>query len=72
MALASCPARQGQRPTATALKKGQAGLIVVYATNMADQIAANIKAANRMVSMATDMAADELAEEIKEAEAAAS
>jgi hypothetical protein len=37
---------------------------------MADQIAANIKAANRMVARETDMAADELAEEIKEAEAA--
>ncbi len=51
------------------LDEGQAGLIVVYATNMADQIAANIKAANRMVSKATDMAADELAREIKSAEA---
>jgi uncharacterized membrane protein len=51
------------------LDEGSAGLIVVYATNMADQIAANIKAANRMVSYATDMAADELAREIKEAEA---
>src|SRR5436309_14845722 len=51
------------------LDEGQAGLIVVYATNMADQIAANIKAANRMVSYETDMAADELAREIKEAEA---
>jgi uncharacterized membrane protein len=51
------------------LDEGDAGLIVVYATNMADQIAANIKAANRMVSYATDMAADELAQEIKDAEA---
>jgi uncharacterized membrane protein len=51
------------------LDEGEAGLIVVYATNLADQIAANIKAANRMVSYATDMAADELAQEIKEAEA---
>ena len=53
------------------LDEGQAGLIVVYATNMADQIAANIKAANRMVSKETDMAADELAQEIKDAQAAA-
>jgi|tagenome__1003787_1003787.scaffolds.fasta_scaffold20755583_2 uncharacterized membrane protein len=51
------------------LDEGSAGLIVVYATNMADQVAANIKAANRMVSRETDMAADELAREIKEAEA---
>jgi uncharacterized membrane protein len=52
------------------LDEGQAGLIVVYATNMADQIAANIKAANRMVARETDMAADALAEEIKAAETA--
>jgi uncharacterized membrane protein len=51
------------------LDEGKAGLIVVYATNMADQIAANIKAANRIVSTATDVAADDLAREIKEAEA---
>lgn len=53
------------------LDEGQAGLIVVYATNMADQVAANIKAANRMVSKATDMAADDLAQEIKDAQAEA-
>ena len=53
------------------LDEGEAGLIVVYATNMADQVAANIKAANRMVSKETDMAADELAQEIKDAQAAA-
>ena len=51
------------------LDEGKAGLVVVYATNVADQVAANIKAANRIVSKATDMAADELAKEIKEAEA---
>ena len=32
------------------LDKGQAGLIVIYATNMADQVAASIKAENRFVS----------------------
>lgn len=52
------------------LDEGEAGLIVVYATNMADQIAANIKAANRIVSKETDMAADELAQELKDAESA--
>jgi len=50
------------------LDEGEAGLIVVYAMNMADQIAANVKAANRMVSKQTDMAADQLAQEIKHAE----
>jgi len=50
------------------LDAGQAGLIVVYETNLADQIAANIKAASRIVTKATEMAADQLAEDIKEAE----
>ena len=49
------------------LEKGQAGLIVVYATNMADQIAANIKAVNRYVSEAIDANADELAKQLNEA-----
>jgi uncharacterized membrane protein len=51
------------------LDKGQAGLIVIYATNMADQIAASIKAENRHVSEAIDANADELARQIKAAEA---
>lgn len=50
------------------LEAGQAGLLVVYATNMADQVAANIKAANRIVSHATDVAADQLAADIKAAQ----
>ena len=48
------------------LGQGQAGLIVVYAVNMADQIAANIKA----VSKEIDANADELASQLKEAGAA--
>jgi uncharacterized membrane protein len=51
-----------------ALDAGQAGLIAVYETNLADQVAANIKAANRIVSKATDMAADQLAADMKQAE----
>jgi hypothetical protein len=50
------------------LDEGQAGVIVVYETNLADQIVANIKAANRIVSKATDMAADQLAIDIRNAE----
>ena len=53
------------------LDAGQAGLVVVYETNLADQVAANIKAANRAVSKATDMAADQLAAEMKAEQAAA-
>jgi uncharacterized membrane protein len=53
------------------LDEGQAGLVVVYAFNLADQVAATIKAANRIVSKATDMAADELAADLKKAEESA-
>jgi uncharacterized membrane protein len=52
------------------LDEGQAGLVVVYAFNLADQVAATIKAANRVISKATDMAADELAEDLRKAEEA--
>ncbi|HET8526719.1 MAG TPA: DUF1269 domain-containing protein [Actinomycetota bacterium] len=54
------------------LNKGKVGLIAVYATNMADQVAANIKAANRFVSKEIDARADELAEQIKASQAAES
>lgn len=50
------------------LDAGQAGLIAVYETNLADQVAANIKAAGRVVSREMDMAADQLAADIKRAE----
>ena len=43
------------------LDQGQAGLIVVSAANMADQIAANIKSLNKAVSKEIDANADELA-----------
>jgi uncharacterized membrane protein len=47
------------------LDKGQAGLLVLYKTNMADQIAANIKAENRYVSQQINADADELAKQLK-------
>ena len=50
------------------LDAGQAGLIAVYETNLADQVAASIKAANRVISRETDMAADQLAADIQQAE----
>ncbi|HXD57570.1 MAG TPA: hypothetical protein VN606_06615, partial [Thermoleophilaceae bacterium] len=53
------------------LDGGEAGLIVVYAVNMADQIAANIKAANRHISEEIDASADELAKQLNELEGAA-
>ncbi len=49
----------------TVLENGEAGLIVIYATNMADQVAANIKAENKFVSDAIDADADELAKQLK-------
>jgi hypothetical protein len=52
------------------LEEGRYGLIAVYATNMADQIAANIKAVNRYVSSEIDAGADELAAQLKEMERA--
>ena len=52
------------------LDRGQAGLIVVYAANMADQIAANIKSVNKAVSKEIDANADELARQLQEAGAA--
>jgi hypothetical protein len=42
--------------------------VVVYAANMADQIAASIKAVNRAISEEIDANADELARAVKEAE----
>jgi uncharacterized membrane protein len=50
------------------LEKGRFGLIAVYATNMADQIAANIKAVNRYVSAEVEASADELAAQLKAAQ----
>jgi uncharacterized membrane protein len=50
------------------LDKGTAGLIVIYATNMADQVAASLKAEDRYVSEAMDVDADALAKQIREAE----
>jgi len=58
-------ARDDLKELGEVLDEGEAGLIVVYATNMADQVAASIKAANRMVSKETDMMADELARELQ-------
>jgi uncharacterized membrane protein len=50
---------------ANTLEEGQYGLVAVYATNMADQVAANIKAVNRYVSAEVDASADELAAQLK-------
>ena len=51
-----------------ALDEDQAGLIVVYETNLADQIAATTKAANRVLAKEADLDADQLADDIRAAE----
>lgn len=51
------------------LDRGQVGLLAVYSTNMADQIAASVKAENRFISKEIDANADELAKQLKAAEA---
>ena len=50
------------------LDDGQAGLLVLYKTNMADQVAASIKARNHFISRQIDADADELARQLKAAE----
>jgi uncharacterized membrane protein len=54
------------------LDDGTAGLLVVYEANLAEQVAANVKAANKVLSKETDMAADQLAEDLKQADKAVS
>lgn len=51
-----------------ALDNGQAGLVVVYAANYADQVGKIIKTENKYVSQLTNEAADRLTAEIKAAE----
>jgi uncharacterized membrane protein len=46
------------------LEKGQAGLIVVYAMNMAEQVAQSIKAESRAIAREINSNADELARQI--------
>jgi uncharacterized membrane protein len=61
--------RSDLRDMGEMLDTGHAGLIAVYAANLADQVAANIKAANRAISRQTDMAADQLAADMRRADA---
>lgn len=49
------------------LDEGHAGLIAVYATDLADQVVATVRAANRLRYAATEFAADRLAEELARA-----
>jgi len=51
------------------LGQGQAGLIVVYATDVADAVAENVKAVNKHVSKEVDANADELVRKLENADA---
>lgn len=53
------------------LDQGDAGLVVVYAPDMADRVAASVTAAGRTVRATTSVAADQLAAEIRDAQARA-
>jgi uncharacterized membrane protein len=51
------------------LYPSEAALIVVYETNLADQVAKNIKALNHIISPMIDLKADQLAKEMRQAAA---
>jgi hypothetical protein len=50
------------------LDKGRADLIVVYESNLADQIVANIQAGNKFVSKKIDADLDDLTKQIADAQ----
>ena len=47
------------------LQQGEAGLIVVYATNLQDQVAANIRAENKRISREVDANSEDLARRLE-------
>ena len=51
-----------------ALEAGEAGLVVVYSANYAEQVGKLIKTANKYISQMNDAAADQLVSDIKTAE----
>jgi uncharacterized membrane protein len=53
------------------LDQGDAGLVVVYASDMADRVNAGVTGASSTVRATTSVTADELAADVRDAEAAA-
>jgi uncharacterized membrane protein len=53
------------------LDSGHAGLVVVYAADMADRVTTSVNAAGRTVTATTTVTAEQLAADIREAEATA-
>jgi len=52
------------------LDEGDAGLVVVYASDMADRVTAGVATARNTVRKTTNVTADELADDIRQAQAA--
>jgi uncharacterized membrane protein len=57
--------REDLKAIADLLDPAEAALIVVYETNLADQVEKNIKAVNHVVSEVTDLTADAIAEDMR-------
>lgn len=58
--------RDDLKKIADRLDASKAALIVVYETSLADQVAQNLKAINRMFTRIADLKAEELAENIRQ------
>jgi uncharacterized membrane protein len=61
--------RDDLKVIADLLYPSEVALIVVYETNLADQVEKNIKAVNHVVSKVADLTADEIAKDIRRAAA---
>jgi uncharacterized membrane protein len=57
--------RDDLKMIADLLDPSEAALIVVYETNLADQVERNLKAVNHVVSKVADLTADEIAENMR-------
>lgn len=63
--------REDLKKIADALDGSEAGLVVVYETNLADQVKKNIKTVRQFVSKLADVTADDIEKAIRQSRAAA-
>jgi uncharacterized membrane protein len=68
---ASAMSRDDLKALGEVLDRGDAGLVVVYGPDMADQVAANVTAASSKVERTTDVSAEQLAADVRAAEESA-
>lgn len=61
--------RRDLRAIADLLYPSESGLIAVYETSLADQIAKNLKAVNHVVGKVADMTADKIADDMRKVDA---